>query len=121
MSVARYKYEANSGNIFYARTDSDNELAVIRGAEPAGNNTEYLTFRVTKNAGEVGCRPRTAVLVRQITNPSAGDSCVDNNGSRKKEVVVLTKAHYDALATGTAVTVNGENYKVSGKRQEVMR
>lgn len=121
MAVARYKYESNAGNVFYARTDSDSELAAVRGVEPTANNTEYLTFRVSKNAGESGCRPRTAVLVRLITNPTAGDSCVDNDGSRKKEVVVLTKAHYDSLAVGTAVTVNGESYKVSGKRQEVMR
>jgi hypothetical protein len=122
MATARYKYESNAGNIFYARTDSDSELDSIRGGQPAGVNTEYMTFEFSKNAKQVGCRPRSAVLKRSVVGGLAGgDGCVSIGGSRVKYVIVLTRQHYDTLILGQVLNINGLEYTLVSKRREEMR
>ncbi|WP_156815597.1 hypothetical protein [Pseudanabaena sp. PCC 6802] len=81
-----------------------------------------MTFEFSKNSKQVGCRPRSAILRREyVGGAAAADSCIDTSGSRNKYVIVLTSAHYDSLQIGTAVSVNGINYTVAGKRREEMR
>lgn len=118
-ATARYKYESNAGNIFQARTDNDDELSAIRGNEPSGTQTEYLTFEFSKNAKEVGCRPRHVKLVREISGGNASN-CLENNGKRYKNVIVLTKDKFNQINIGQTVTVDSQPYKVQAKVNERM-
>lgn len=115
--TARYKYEADSGNIFYARTDDDSELQSIRGDQPTGSVTENITFKVSKNAGEVGCKPRHCILVLK-TDESISD-CLVNPKAARKTVVVLKKDHTPPI--GTEITVNGRKWVVGSVIGEQMR
>jgi len=118
-TTARYKYESNANNIFFARTDSDDELASIRGTEPTATQTEYLTFEFSKNSREVGCRPRHALLVRTIGTGSA-NNCLEDGGKAFKRTIVLSPTHFDNLQIGTSVTVDSQEYKVQAKIVERM-
>jgi hypothetical protein len=116
--TGKYKYEADSGNIYYARTDDSEALAAIRGTEPTGNVTESMTFRVSKNTKEVGCKPRHCLLYPKGTDVSEG--CILNPKAASKQVVVLKKAA-NVPARGTPVTVNGREYVVGSVIGEQMR
>lgn len=121
--TAKYAYETDNDNIFFCRTDDATALDAIRGTEPTGEPTENLTFEFTKNALEVGCRPRHVVLVRQITDPDAPDCLIDTFDSSKK-VIVLTKAKFTQLKagkSGTTVSLGGTPYRVKTKVFEQMR
>jgi hypothetical protein len=121
--TAKYAYESDNGNIFYARMDDSSSLDTIRGVEPEGEATENLTFEFSKNALEVGCRPRHVTLVRQISDPDAPTCLIDEIGVTK-DVIVLTKAHFNTLKTGksgTTVTYSGSTYRVKAKVFEQMR
>lgn len=121
--TAKYAYETDKDNIFFARTDDAAALDAIRGAEPTGNPTENITFEFSKNALEVGCRPRHVVLVRQIQDPNAPDCLIDTFDASKK-VIVLTKAKFTELKTGksgTTVSLGGITYRVKTKVFEQTR
>jgi hypothetical protein len=115
--TARYRYEADTGNIFYTRTDDDPELESVRGAQPTGSITENLTFKVSKNSGEVGCKPRHCILTLK-TDQSVSDCLVNPNAARKT-VVVLKKDHVPPI--GTEITVNGRKWIVGSVIGEQMR
>lgn len=121
--TAKYPYQTDKGNRFFARTDDSVALDSIRGTEPTGETTENITFEFTKNAKEVGCRPRHVVLVRQVSIPGAPPCLVDTVDIGKK-VIVLTQAHFNSLKTGksgTQVTFGGQQYRVKTKVFEQMR
>jgi len=121
--TARYRYETDKGNVFYARTDDHAALAAIRGSEPTGTQTENITFEFSKNALEVGCKPRHAVLVRLVTVAGTPE-CILEDFAQTKSVVVLTKAHFDSLVTGqagTTVTIGTVQWRVKTKVDERMR
>lgn len=121
--TAKYAYETDKGNIFFARTDDATALDSIRGSEPTGEATENITFEFTKSALEVGCRPRHVVLVRQITDPDAPECLIDTTDIPKK-VIVLTKAKFTELKTGksgTTVTIGSSTYRVKSKVFEQTR
>jgi hypothetical protein len=121
--TAKFPYETDNGNIFFVRGDDASTLDTIRGTEPTGEPTENLTFEFTKNSLEVGCKPRSVTLVRQVTDPNAPTCLIDDFGATK-EVVVLTRAHFNTLKTGksgTTVTYSGQQYRVKTKTFEQMR
>ena len=47
--TAKYKYETDNGNFFFARTDDSPALANIRGTLPTGATTESITFKKAHN------------------------------------------------------------------------
>jgi hypothetical protein len=121
--TAKYAYETDRGNVFFARTDDAVALDAIRGEEPSKESTENITFEFTKNALEVGCRPRYVVLVRQITDPAAPECLIDTTDIPKK-VIVLTKSKFTELKTGksgTTVTLGSTTYRVKAKVFEQTR
>lgn len=121
MGTARYKYQTDRGNVFYCRTDSDTELAAIRGPAPAGNPVENLTFKYSKNSKEVGGSPRVAILARLIGSEDE-NNCVSDTAQRYKYVAVLTQAHVNNLIPNqTTVTVDRQAYVFKGMSDEQIR
>jgi len=121
--TAKFAYESDKGNVFFARTDDAAALDAIRGTEPTKEATENITFEFTKNTLEVGCRPRHVVLVRQITDENAPDCLIDTFDVGKK-VIVLTKAKFTELKTGksgTTVVLGSDTYRVKTKVFETTR
>jgi hypothetical protein len=119
--TARYKYKTDKGNVFYARTDSDTQLNSIRGSAPSGTPIENITFKASKGAKEVGCKPREAILARIIGTEDDGN-CITDTAQRYKYVVVLTPENVDKLIPGqTRVTVDGTQYLFKGMSEEKMR
>lgn len=116
----RYRYQADSGNIYNARTDSDEGLQSIRGDEPGGVVSEELTFEFSKNTLEVGCKPRHFVLSRAMAGGAAAN-CLQNDSKRYKFVICLTSANFNAVALGTTVTSKGQTYVVQRRVAEQMR
>lgn len=121
MATAKYKYETNRGNIFYCRTDSDPELASIRGPAPGGKAIESLTFKFSKNAKEVGGSPRVAILARKIGSEDE-NNCIADEAQRFKYVAILTEAHAATLNPEvTTVTVDRQSYVFKGVSEEQIR
>lgn len=121
MGTARYRYRTDKDNIFFARTDSDPELQAIRGTPPTGSPVESLTFEASKNAREVGCKPRQAILARKI-GVEDENNCVADQAQRFKHVIVLTQEHAATLIPEvTTVTVDGQLYTFKGISEERMR
>lgn len=114
--TARYKYESDAGNIFFARTDDAKELEEIRGPQPTGKITESMTFKVSKNANEVGCKPRHCILVLK-TDQSVSE-CLINPKAARKTVVVLTPDHTPEI--GKEITVNGRKWIIGSISDEKM-
>lgn len=122
-ATARYRYQTDRGNVFFARTDNDEELDVIRGPEPTtATQTENITFEFSKNAREVGCRPRHVILVRDINDDGQTQGlCVGQSARAYKKVIVLTESHFNSLTIGQSVTVDGQTYRLQARRAEEMR
>lgn len=121
--TAKYAYETDQGNVFFVRCDDSTALDTIRGTEPTGTPTENLTFEFTKNALEVGARPRYVTLVRQVADPNTPTCLIDSTEAGKK-VPVLTKEKFNQLKTGksgTTVEIGSQTYRVKTKTFEVMR
>ena len=116
--TTKYRYETDAGNFFYARTDNSPDLASIRGTEPTGSTTEGITFEFTKNAKEVGCKPRHCILKLKPTMAADG-TCLIPPEHTTKRVVVLKPSHNPP--TGTEITVNGRTYIVGSVVNEQMR
>lgn len=116
----RYRYQADSGNIYNARTDSDAGLQTIRGDEPGGEVSEELTFEFSKNTLEVGCKPRHFVLSRSMDGAEA-QNCLQNDTKRYKAVICLTSANFNNVALGSQVTSKGQTYTVQRRVAEQMR
>lgn len=114
----KYRYKTDKGNIFYCRTDDSPELASIRGAEPTGNVTENITFKVSKKTKEVGFKPRQAILALKGSQTAAG--CLVNPNSVTKRVIILDPAT-TIPNRGTELTVNGRTWVVSGFTSEQSR
>lgn len=115
--TTRYKYETDNGNIFYARTDNDSELASVRGAAPTEAAVENITFEFSKNAREVGCKPRHCIL--NLKNTAAGTGCLLPPNQTTKRVVVLKPDTNPPQ--GTEITVNGRVWIVGSVIGEQMR
>lgn len=115
--TTRYKYETDNGNVFFARTDNDSELASIRGAAPTEAPTENLTFEFSKNTRMVGCKPRHCILT--LKNTGTGTGCLVPPNQTTKRVIVLKPDHNPP--TGTEVTVNGRVWIVGSVIGEQMR
>lgn len=116
--TARYKYQTNKGNFFYARTDDSPDLKTIRGDEPTGATTEGITFKVSKASREVGCNPRFVTLV--LDTPTTTVDCLINPKTVKKFVVVLKNDH-KLPAIGSPITVNGRKFLVGSITEEKMK
>ncbi|WP_055077262.1 hypothetical protein [Pseudanabaena sp. 'Roaring Creek'] len=116
--TSRYKYKTDKGNIFYARTDNAPELQPIRGAEPVGNVTESITFEFSKNAKEVGMKPRSCILKLKGTQSATG--CLISPNSITKRVIVLDPATV-LPQQGSEITVNGRVWIVSSISSEHAR
>lgn len=115
--TAKYRYETDNGNIFFARTDDSAALEAIRGAQPTGSITESITFKVSRTSKEVGCTPRYARLYLDTEVTETG--CLVNPQTVSKNVVVLKK---DTVVTpGQKVTVNGRAWVVGSIVGEQMR
>lgn len=120
MGTARFKYETDAGNTFFARTDSDPELAAIRGQPPTEKALEQITFKSSKNSKQVGCKPREAILARTIGTENEAN-CITDIAKRYKYVVVLTAAHAGTLVPEvTTVTCDGQQYVFKGISAEDM-
>lgn len=121
MGTAKFKYRTNKNNIFYCRTDSDPELASIRGPAPEGKAVESLTFKFSKNAKEVGGSPRVAILARKIGSEDE-NNCIADEAQRFKYVAVLTEEHAANLQPEvTQVTVDRQLYVFKGISEEQIR
>lgn len=115
--TTRYRYETDKGNIFYCRTDNSPALASCRGPEPTGSITENITFEFSKNAKEVGCRPRHVMLYLKVADTV--DGCMLNPKGVRKNVIVLKNTTIPP--TGTTINVNGRDFIVGGVVGEQMR
>lgn len=120
MSTSRYRYKTDKSNIFNARTDNDEGLDEIRGAEPQGQVTEELTFEFSKNTLEVGCKPRHFVLSRAMEGGAAAN-CLQNDSKRFKFVICLSPEHFNSVAIGSEVECKGQTYTVQRRVAEQMR
>ena len=116
--TGKYRYKTDKGNLFYARTDDSPDLASIRGAEPSGNVTENITFKVSKSSKEVGFKPRQAILALQGTQSISG--CLVNPNNVTKRVVILDPATV-LPQRGTVLTVNGRSWVLTGYTTEHSR
>ncbi len=115
--TAKYKYETDNGNFFFARTDDSPALANIRGTAPTGATTESITFKVSRASKELGCTPRHVTLYLKSTDTS--DGCLINPKSVVKKVVVLKPS--TVIASGQEVTVNGRVWITGSITAEQMR
>lgn len=113
----RYKYETDSGNVFWARTDNATTLSTVRGEAPTIAPMENITFEFSKNAKMVGCKPRHCILNLKKTAASVG--CLLPPGQTTKRVIVLKPSTNPP--TGTEITVNGRVYIVGSVVGEQMR
>ena len=86
--TAKYKYETDNGNFFYARTDNSPALAYIRGTVPTGAITESITFKVSRTSKELGYTPRHVTLYLDVPNTSV--DCLIN----PKTVIKITTFLY---------------------------
>jgi hypothetical protein len=122
--TTRYKYETDNGNVFYARTDNDSELAAIRGDAPTTAALENITFEFSKNSREVGCKPRHCILTLVQTqvgteNTDTGAACLLPPGQTTKRVIILKPDTNPPQ--GTEIPVNGRRWIVGSVIGEQMR
>jgi hypothetical protein len=115
--TAKYPYETDNGNFFFARTDDSPQLTSIRGALPTGSITESMTFKVSKTSKEVGCQPRHVTLYLKTADGTAG--CLVNPKTVVKKVVVLKPS--TVITPGQEVTVNGRTWITGSITGEQMR
>lgn len=117
MANARYKYQTNKGSVFFVIADNDPELDSIRGPNPAGTPTEFMTIKASKNANEGGIKPRQAVLYRTIGTPTTG-TCSQTTGKAFKHVPILTQSVADGLTIGQTYSINGVTYTLQAISRE---
>ena len=115
--TAKYKYDTDNGNFFYARTDNSPALANIRGTVPTGAITESITFKVSRTSKELGYTPRHVTLYLDVPNTSV--DCLINPKTVIKKVVVLKPS--TVITPGEPVTVNGRKWITGSITEEQMR
>jgi hypothetical protein len=115
--TAKYPYETDNGNFFFARTDDSADLSAIRGAIPTGSITESITFKVSKRAKEVGCQPRHVTLYLKTADSTIG--CLINPKTVVKKVVVLKPS--TVIIPNKEITVNGRVWITGSITPEQMR
>ena len=110
--IKRQKYKTDAGNIFYVLIDDSTGVDSVAGTQDSGGATEEMTIRSTKNRKEVGIRPRTALLTREIGS-GEDQNCLIQTGERYKRLVILTKDHADSLTLDQNYTIGGTQYKLA--------
>ena len=60
--IQRVKYQTANDSIFNVLLDDNTGVDTLIGTPPAGEYTENMTIRVSKNNKEVGIRPRQVLL-----------------------------------------------------------
>lgn len=116
------KYQADSGNIYYVRLDSRNDVLAVAGAEPGGAVTEDMTLVVSRSSRSFGLHPRYAVFSRPLggglgqgTNTEEDPLTNDElgyvtEGKAYKYVPILTEAAATALTTNTTINLSGVTF-----------
>lgn len=121
----RIKYETDSGNIFFCEIDSSNSIDTIIGTIPTGQETENLTFTISKNNNEAGGSPRYARFARLVGTDDYTPAYLYKGGRQYKDVAIPTKAAFQNINPGklgdaqaTQFTHRGETYTCIDKVSE---
>lgn len=107
------KYQTDAGTIVRIRI-SDQGLAALANAEPAGAVTDSKIFAFARNPGsrrKKELNARGVVLGRLV-------GVAPNQFTRRTFLPILTPARLTAIALDATVTLNGQEYTVRDKIDE---
>lgn len=117
-TLARVKYETDTGLIASIFLDKNWAVAARAGAPPAGAVDIPWTLKRTLNETEIGLHLRTVTLAQ--TAGDIGDTCVIGTSKKYMQLVILTKARFDTLqiwdgvAAGAPTTAISLSHKPGG-------
>lgn len=118
-------YEADSGNVYFARIEENTIILAIYGAPPAGPATEQMTVLMSKSQRSFGVHARGLSMKRTVgTEAPAGntfgyvtDTAVYKFAAIGTPDVYNDNAHYPK---DTVVSLKGGNWKVVGRVSEAV-
>ena len=118
--IQRVKYQTANDSIFNVLLDDNTGVDALIGTPPAGEYTENMTIRVSKNNKEVGIRPRQVLLTREIGGNTDDANCLVMTATRYKRVPIPTESRWDAIALNAKFTIGGTEYSVAKKINELI-
>ena len=113
--LKRVKYKTDKGSVFNLITQDSTEVDNFIAPQVTDALTENFTVRVSKNAREVGIKPRYVLLGREIGAGTADANCLIQTGLRYKALAIPTLTRWNAIVEDSTVTINGQDYKVRKK------